>query len=334
LLPDSADHPSGETAAEPYLSLWELSRWHTYGATNDDADTVWRRRFYDRWKSGEIPPSHPTAEPPERIDVAGLLSRLDWSAADLANALALSERAVSTWAAGQATPEKPQRRELQRLRLLIGQLDQYELSTHSKMLKGILREGAEGTLEIYGRSTRGGAIERIPTTALIDAGIDTLWRDGEAALLDRGDLGTPAWVRLRFRRENVLQVWPHLARSPTPHQDDALGDLQPVRSGATAPETTIAPLGAQKKERREDAGEAALRKAKYQQVHAVARRMFGNRASVPDTAAMAEELAKPQHKMGFKEVTIRQILNGAYPPAKRMGLGRFESQRPKHKNGW
>jgi hypothetical protein len=90
------------------------------------------------------------------------------------------------------------------------------ISKHEETVAAILREGRNGTLTVLGRrgeyATRH---EPIPHTDLINARIDELWGNGEAAIFlqpKRQPIGTdPLWVDLCFDRANVLEVWPQLA---------------------------------------------------------------------------------------------------------------------------
>jgi hypothetical protein len=67
---------------------------------------------------------------------------------------------------------------------------------------------------------------------------------------------------------------------------------------------------------------------RIEKVHAVARRRFGEQKTRLANAVMAAELAKPEHNLGYAEGTIRQILNGTYGPAKKLGIGPFEQKKP------
>jgi hypothetical protein len=72
---------------------------------------------------------------------------------------------------------------------------------------------------------------------------------------------------------------------------------------------------------------------RIEKVHAVARRLWGQQKTHPEFAVMAAELAKPQHQLGYSEETIRHILNGTYPPAKKLEFGRFELKSPNRPSG-
>jgi hypothetical protein len=86
---------------------------------------------------------------------------------------------------------------------------------------------------------------------------------------------------------------------------------------------------ARKKRRTSEPSEAAMRLNKYQSVHAAAQRLYGRVDEPPPFDLMAQELARPQHKLRFGKETIRQILNGTYRPACTMGIGRFVLRRTK-----
>jgi hypothetical protein len=98
-------------------------------------------------------------------------------------------------------------------------LDEIDLMQHhestgfSRLVRNVCDLGAERTLEIYGRPAAGGALQRIPATALVEAVIDPIRRDGEAALFDLRELNAPAWVSLKFRCGNVVDAWSHLDTS-------------------------------------------------------------------------------------------------------------------------
>ena len=68
-------------------------------------------------------------------------------------------------------------------------------------------------------------------------------------------------------------------------------------------------------------------KLKIQRVHAKAHGLFDGKERWPNYTAMAKEIARDK-TLEFDEGTIRQILNGTYPPAKKMNIGRFEPQLP------
>jgi hypothetical protein len=72
---------------------------------------------------------------------------------------------------------------------------------------------------------------------------------------------------------------------------------------------------------------AATLRNKIEMVLAVARRRFGEQEPTPPDTAMAAELTKPEHKLEYDQGTIRQILNGTYSPAKRLGIGPFKSNK-------
>jgi hypothetical protein len=86
-------------------------------------------------------------------------------------------------------------------------------------------------------------------------------------------------------------------------------------------------VAAGNKKRTSEPSDVAMRLNRYQSVHAAARSLYGHQAELPSFDLMANELAKPEHKLGFKKETIRQILNGTYPPARQ--IGRFILRRAK-----
>ena len=202
------------TGLPAYLTFWELSRWYTYGAVGSSATARWRASISDRWRQRRIPleVSHQAVgEPPTTVDVAFLLSYLNWQPKDLAACLDLSESTVVSWFEGRATPDEANRRQLQWILDEIDLMKHHESTSFSRVIRDVCDSGAEGTLEIYGRPAAGGALQRIPGTAFVDAVIDPIRGDGEAALFDQNNLSEPSWVGLKFKRDNVL-VWGSHAR--------------------------------------------------------------------------------------------------------------------------
>jgi hypothetical protein len=97
---------------------------------------------------------------------------------------------------------------------------------------------------------------------------------------------------------------------------DVVGSLPPHRA-----ERAHAPA---RKSRGRDPEAAALHLSRMQAVLAKGQRLAKQHRAVRSYSALSHELAKREHGLGFSVNTIRQILNGAYPPARRAGLGRLD----------
>jgi hypothetical protein len=111
--------------------------------------------------------------------------------------------------------------EAQRGKLSSADWNDAVIRKHQETVDAILREGRAGKLTILARhGEHATKHEPIPHTDLINARIDELWRDGDAAVFLQTEnllIGTdPLWVQLRFDRVNVLEVWPHLATNQQP----------------------------------------------------------------------------------------------------------------------
>jgi hypothetical protein len=83
-----------------------------------------------------------------------------------------------------------------------------------------------------------------------------------------------------------------------------------------------------RKRRRQLPEEISGLRNRIESVHAAARRLCSRLKTRPENAAMAAELAKPQYRLLFAEETIRQILNGTYRPAKKLGFSGLELKKP------
>jgi hypothetical protein len=112
-------------------------------------------------------------------------------------------------------------------------------------------------------------------------------------------------------------------------EEASKGPTSVVPSQSAAPKLTLE-IGAKKAQQHAPEQDALLRN-KIMKVHAKARSVFS--VQVKPLDVMAEELAKPEHQLSFKRETIRQILNGTYRPALRLGIGpfKFPDTKQKHK---
>jgi hypothetical protein len=113
-----------------------------------------------------------------------------------------------------------------------------------------------------------------------------------------------SWCNLFFNGSDIRRLWPGNGK------EGAIGSTINPKRGRIAPQI------------------AATRHNKIETVHAVAQRRFGEQRTRLANAVMAAELAKPEHNLGYAEGTIRQILNGTYGPAKKLGIGPFEPKKP------
>jgi hypothetical protein len=109
---------------------------------------------------------------------------------------------------------------------------------------------------------------------------------------------------------------------PTPKALDAASDAS---SATGAPQVKAG----RRKCRTVPIGRAAELNNRFFAVRAAADRVCGKHRSLLGYEPLAEELAKPEYKLGFSKETIRQILNGSYRPTKSRGIGRFQWQPPK-----
>ena len=88
--------------------------------------------------------------------------------------------------------------------------------------------------------------------------------------------------------------------------------------GNDAPALLATATTAEAKRRSQDTNQAALLRSRIESVFAAAKRLCDERKRKVEFSPMAEKL---KGTGGYKAPTIRQILNGTYPPAKRRGIG-------------
>jgi hypothetical protein len=130
----------------------------------------------------------------------------------------------------------------------------------------------------------------------------------DAGMLEAMALTSTAANRADFHIGRKLEDWPS-------------SDSMTTGGGSAQPNS------AARKRRTTPIEKTADVERKILAVHAAADRRFGDRR-IP-IAAMASELARSEN-LGFAEPTIRQILNGTHPPARRLGIGRWQ---PKSSRG-
>ena len=98
---------------------------------------------------------------------------------------------------------------------------------------------------------------------------------------------------------------------------------EPKIDGASSSKSTKAPRpnAPSTKKRSQDQADILLRKNAYERIHANARKLCNEKGKFLEYSVIAKHLAKSSD---YSSDTIRQILNGTYPPALARGLKRFE----------
>ena len=127
------------------------------------------------------------------------------------------------------------------------------------------------------------------------------------------------WDRLLTSKRRLARWWMATREVPMPAFLAGMESAEPAAAIQEAAPGTVGIVGSSGGRRR-DAADDARRKNNIEIVLAAAKQLWPDNQQRPSTTTMARELVRKKKAQGYASDTLRQILDGRYRPAKRLGI--------------